>query len=119
MVRLACAAIVGGVVSRTRMVKVEVAVLPAASWLVQVTVVVPSPTWAPEAGRQLTATGPATASFALGVVELTVAPLPPVASIVRFECAAIDGGVGSGGAAPFPTHTLNDAGATVPAATLA
>ena len=58
----------GAVVSRTRMVKLELALLPAVSWAVQLTVVVPSAKRLPEAGRQLTATDPSTASLAVGAV---------------------------------------------------
>ena len=50
------------------MVKLELAVLPAASWALQLTVVVPSGKRLPEAGRQLTATEPSTASVAVGAV---------------------------------------------------
>ena len=58
--------IAGLVVSRIVIVNVEVAVFPAASVAVQVTVVVPSGNRLPEAGAQETETGPSTASVAAG-----------------------------------------------------
>ena len=65
-------AIVGSSVSFTVTVKVETVLLPAASVAVQVTVVVPTGNWLPEAGLQTTVT-PGQLSIAAGAVKLTVA----------------------------------------------
>ena len=57
-------------------------VLPAASVAEQVTLVVPIGNLEPEAGLQVTATLPLTASDAVGGVYVTVAPSGPVAVVV-------------------------------------
>ena len=64
---LAFVAIFGASVSFTVTVKVELAVLPAASVAVQVTVVVPTGKTLPEAGTQMTDT-PGQLSMAIGAV---------------------------------------------------
>src|SRR5262245_66632330 len=84
--RAACAlrtfdsVIVGGVVSRTVTVNEALAWLPAASFAVQLTCVVPRPKPVPDAGLQLAWTVPDTASAAVTVAYVTVAPVGPVAS---------------------------------------
>jgi hypothetical protein len=71
----------GGVVSRTMMLKLAEAALPALSVARQVTVVEPSPNTEPERGVQIGVIAPSTASLA-AALKLTVAPDSPVASIV-------------------------------------
>ena len=66
--RSACAWIVGAVVSRTWTSNMEVAVLPAASWALHVTVAWPSANSVPEAGAQVTGTAPSCESLAVGRV---------------------------------------------------
>ena len=83
---------VGGVVSRTVTVKLPLAVLLWASVAEQFTVVVPRANVLPEAGEQLTATGPSTRSLADAEYE-TAAPDGPVASAVIFAGSVRVGGV--------------------------
>jgi hypothetical protein len=71
----------GGVASLTVTLKVLVAVLPAASVAVQVTVVSPSGKVLPEAGVQVGVIEPSTISLAVAV-KLTSAPLGPLAGTV-------------------------------------
>ena len=90
----ACGTITGAVVSRTVTEKLLVAVLPAASVAVQVTVVVPGANAAPDAAAHVTVRTPSTASVDVGNVYVTTAPLAPVASTVMFAgTLLIAGGV--------------------------
>src|SRR5258706_221521 len=77
--------------SVTVTVKVLVAVLPAASFAVMVTVVVPRPNVLPETGEVVTV-GALTASVAVGA-NVTTAPAALVASTMRLDCAAMIGAV--------------------------
>src|SRR5205814_984916 len=83
---------VGGVVSCTVTLKELMPTLPWPSLAVQVTVVIPIAKVAPGAGLQLTETEPAQTSLAL-VVNVTVAPAAPVASVVMFPGTVTAGGV--------------------------
>jgi hypothetical protein len=104
--------ITGAVVSMTVTVKVWLAVLPAASLALVVTVVVPSGKTVPEAGLLLVLTAPLTKSLAL-VLKVTVAPLAAVASTVMFDGTAMTGAVVS------RTVTVKVRLAALPAASLA
>src|SRR5581483_12526909 len=110
---------VGGVLSATVTAKVELVLLPAVSCAEQVTVVVPIGNVAPDAGRHETATAPSRLSLAAGAAYVTVAPPAPVASAVTVPCAAIVGGVESGGGVPAPTKTTKEPAAWFPAASSA
>src|SRR5579862_4126031 len=103
----------GGVVSCTTTANDEEATFPAASSAEQVTCVEPSANTVPVAGRQLTETGPSTASDAVGTVYETAAPPAPVASARSSACAAIVGAVVS------RTCTVNAELALFPAASCA
>ena len=99
----AWSAITGPVVSPTCTLKVSgVAAFPLESLALQETAVSPSGKVAPEAGEQITTTGPSTASVAVGFVYVTVAPVDDVASAFTSACAAITGPVVS------PTLTWNE-----------
>src|SRR5262245_60667488 len=100
----------GGVVSLTVTWNVAVAVFPAASLAVQLTVVVPSGNSEPDAGVQLTATGPSTLSVAVTVYP-TCAPPGSVASAVMSAGTVITGGVVS---ASRVTVTVNVSGLLLP-----
>jgi hypothetical protein len=97
----------GGVVSRTVIVKLPAAVLPAASEAVTWTTVLPSGNVEPDAGEAIVGTTPSTASTA-EVVKVTTAPLGLVASAVMG-----DGTVSTGGGA---TDTVKTPVAVLPAA---
>src|SRR5437868_12405408 len=86
-------AIAGLVVSRIVIVNVEVAVFPAASVAVHVTVVVPSGNKEPTPGEHETGTLPSTRSLAGGMVYVVVRPFGPVASRTMLAVAPIDGRV--------------------------
>src|SRR5436190_2109441 len=101
------------------MEKVELALLPAASCAEQVMVVFPIGNVTPDAGRQRTVTAPSRLSFAVGATYVTVAPPEPVASAVTLPCAAIAGGIMSGGGGPVPTKTSKEPLAWFPAASWA
>src|SRR5436190_21416522 len=68
--------IVGGVVSLTVTVNEPVAVLPCASVALQFTVVVPRSNVEPDAGEQVTGTGPSMTSTAVAVHVTTAGPAP-------------------------------------------
>src|SRR5438477_9286605 len=82
----------GGVVSRTVTVNEPVEALLCESVAVQFTVVVATANVEPEAGVQTTPTTPSTMSVALAV-NVTTAPLEPVASAVMFAGTLNEGGV--------------------------
>jgi len=82
----------GGIVSTTVTVKLPFAVLLWESVDEQFTVVVPKGNNEPEAGEQVTATGPSTASLA-EAVKLTGAPEAPTASTIILEGSVNTGGV--------------------------
>ena len=76
-VGVAEAVIVGGVMSILIPLTTQVAVLPAASVAVQVTVVVPLGNAVPEGGSQTTFTGPEPLSLVVGVGNVTTAVQRP------------------------------------------
>src|SRR5438477_7039547 len=82
----------GGVVSRTVTVNEPEEALVCESVAVQFTVVVAMANVEPEAGVQTTPTTPSTMSDAVAV-NVTAAPLEPVASVVIFAGRLSDGGV--------------------------
>jgi hypothetical protein len=82
----------GAVVSRTVTVKLRVAVLPAASCALQLTVAVPIANSDPEEREHCTATLPLVSSTA-DTVQLTTAPLGEVASATMFAGTVMTGGV--------------------------
>ena len=84
--------IAGGVASTTLTVKLAVAVLPALSVAVQVTVVVPMGKVLPEAGAQAEVSAPLIKSVA-EAVNVTAAPFGPVASAVILPGTVMVGGV--------------------------
>lgn len=88
---------IGSVVSCTVTLKLPVAVLPRVSDAEQLTAVVPIAKVLPEAGEQVTETGPSTASFAVGE-KVTIAPEDPVASTIILAGRLNTGGVVSTGA---------------------
>src|SRR3954447_23040562 len=83
---------VGAVVSCTVTVNVAVAVLPAWSVAVQVTVLPPRGNVAPDGGWQSTATAPSTRSLAVGGPDGRGAAWPSVASIVRLDGTSLNDG---------------------------
>src|SRR5215207_1311173 len=93
----------GAVVSTTVTVNVVVAVLPAASAAVQLTVVVPMGKTLPEAGVHETETLPPTMSMAVGFWYDTVAPPSVLPSI-----PAMLGAAPKTGAFVSTTVTVND-----------
>jgi hypothetical protein len=103
----------GAVVSWTVTVNEPVAVLPAPSVAVQVTVVAPRANSDPEAGVQTGVTDPETASDAVAGVYETAAPEGPVASAVTGEGRARVGAVVS------RTVTVKPADTVLPAASVA
>src|SRR5258705_14022436 len=86
--------IVGGVVSTTTTWKEPVATLPDRSLAEQCTVVAPRAKTEPEAGTQVTATGPSMLSMAVAT-KVTVAPPGPVASTLKSAGRVSTGGVWS------------------------
>ena len=70
----ACEAMFGAVVSRIVTLNLALEVLPLASEAEQVTSVRPKGKVEPESGEQLTVRLPSTASVAVGMVKITVAP---------------------------------------------
>src|SRR5262245_58326337 len=83
----------GGVVSRTVTLNpAGVDVLPAASFAVHETFVVPSANVDPDDGTQVTGSVPSTRSVAVAV-NVAVAPAGPVASSVRFAGTVTVGAV--------------------------
>src|SRR5688500_8733752 len=102
----------GGVVSRTCTVNEPLALFPALSVAVQLTVVIPSANVVPAAGVQAGVIAPSTRSEAVAVNE-TAAPAAEVASAMMLSGSVSIGGVVS------TTFTLNDAVASFPAASLA
>ena len=85
---------IGGSVSRTVTAKLHVAVLLVASRAVQVTVVRPTLKRDPEAGAQVTATGPSQLSLAVGAGQITTAVHAPASAATErsFEHPVICGG---------------------------
>jgi hypothetical protein len=84
----------GAVVSWTFTVKlVDRATFPAASVAWQETEVKPSAKVPPEAGEQIAAPAPSTASVVAGLAKATTAPAALVASSTMFACAAMTGAV--------------------------
>src|SRR5262245_65339458 len=94
--------ITGGWFSRTITLKVDVELLPAASFAVQFTGVVPTGKFVPEAGEQTRLVTP-TASVAVGFVYVTVVPPALPVDALTSACGAITGAVVS------CTVTWNDA----------
>src|SRR2546421_12198564 len=96
--------IAGGVVSLTVTLNDAVALLPAPSVAVQMTVVVPNGKVEPGGGEQLTGSVPSTLSVAVGLVYVTTAPADDVPFAEKFA------GTGPiAGAAVSATVTVNDA----------
>lgn len=87
-------AIVGGV-SATVTLNDVCALLPCASAVEQLTVVVPTPNVVPEAGAQLTWSLPSTASEAVGVGYVTTAPEEPPSTVMFDGVPLMEGGVES------------------------
>ena len=85
-------AIVGGV-SATVTLNDVCALLPCASAVEQLTVVVPTPNVVPEAGAQLTWSLPSTASEAVGVGYVTAAPDEPPSTAMFDGVPLMEGGV--------------------------
>jgi hypothetical protein len=102
----------GAVLSPTVIVKLPEAVFPAASVAVQLTVVVPIGNVDPEAGVQITATGPSIASRA-DALKVAIAPAGLVAARVSFAGSVRTGAVLS------PTATVKVPEAVFPAASVA
>src|SRR5688572_2866982 len=96
----------GGVVSTTVTVNVPRPTLPAASLALQVTIVAPSANASPEAGPQLTATGPSTSSIAVAR-NVTTAPAGPTASAVILAGRLSTGGVPCTTATPSSTTMVS------------
>src|SRR3954469_20145276 len=96
--------IAGAVVSCTRTRNDACPVRPPESVAVQVTVVVPSGNLAPDAGEQLAAICPSTASVAVVAAYVTAAPVRDVASATMSAGTWTSGGNASGGPPKF--HTL-------------
>ena len=92
VVMLAGSVKLGTVVSCTVTLKLPVAVLPRESDVEQLTTVVAMAKVLPEAGAQVTGTGPSTRSVAEATYA-TTAPAGPVASAVRSAGKVKDGGV--------------------------
>jgi len=105
---------VGGVVSRTVTVNVDVPTFKYVSVAEHTTVVNPTGKVEPDAGRQVTAgdNGP-TRSVAVGLVKYTAAPAGPVASAARF------GRTPTVGAVVSRIVTVNEPVPTLPAASVA
>jgi len=102
----------GGVLSTTVIVKDAEPVFPWASVATQVTVVVPNPNVEPDAGAHETPTEPSTMSVAVDT-NVAIAPLGPVASIIRFGGTVTTGGVVS------TTRIVNVAEPVLPCASVA
>jgi hypothetical protein len=95
-------------------VNVFVVVLPWESLAVHVTVVAPIGKFEPDAGVHVTATGPSTRSFAVGLLYVTVVPAGLVVDTVMFDGTPVMfGGVVSW------IVTWNEAVEVFPAASLA
>jgi hypothetical protein len=105
---------VGGVMSATVTANDDDALLPAESVAVQVTLVEPNRNMLPEAGTQVTATGPSIASVADGRVKVTWRPAGVVASTVIAQ-----GVPRMTGEATSTTTTMNDADTALRAASAA
>lgn len=92
---------VGGVVSWTVTVKLQLLLLPPKSLLTQFTVVTPGGKMLPEAGEQ-TSTGLASQMSEVVTTNVPTAPVGPVLSSTRFVEQDIVGGVVS------TTETVNE-----------
>ena len=116
VVMLAGTATTGGVVSTSVTVTLKdlEPVLPCASVALQVTVVVPTAKFAPEAGEQVAVRGPSMLSLA-EAVKVTVFPEAVVAVVVMSEGTVTTGGVVS----TSVTVTLKEAEAVLPCASVA
>ena len=99
----------GGVVSRTVTVNDAEPVLPAASWVEQFTLVVPSGNTLPLTGEQVALSAVVTASVAVAV-KLTARPAADAASAVTFAGTVTTGAVVS------RTVTVNEAEPVLPSA---
>jgi len=106
--------ITGSVVSWTLTLNDADEVFPCVSVAEQVTVVVVIPKVDPDAGEHVTPAGPDTASLAVGLVNVTTAPEPDVASVVTLPgTPLITGPIVS------TTLTVNDADESLPCESLA
>ena len=106
--------ITGSVVSWTLTLNDADEVFPCVSVAEQATVVVVIPKVDPDAGEHVTPAGPDTASLAVGLVNVTTAPEPDVASVVTLPgTPLITGPIVS------TTLTVNDADESLPCESLA